>query len=1282
MAEEKHKPKRSWKRKLLKSALVLIILLVALLAVIKFWVAPGVIRWAAVKAIHERWDGQAEIEGVRFNYWGPMVLGRLCLYGPDGQMWLEVEGVELTLADWPGLAPVLRAVDVNRVTVSPRFGADRLEWPLKPAPETELDMSQYVDLDHVTVRLIETSVYYGEGEQTDLADLELKVTRAGSGYEVALAPLAGEGLTLRGNVGEEGSFEGTVRMAHEVKAGESAFLLAALAGFEGATEGRLNLDLAIAIDSAGMETLDLRGEVAVEDGSVRAGERLLCEGLEVRAEFLGDSVQLNTMTARTPGGSISGQARATLPWGRELEYDLDLNATEIPLAAAADLVNGPGLSSGLGQAELHVQGRGFNEVRVSGSASLEAVVEEGQLGQLRQATGSSEFDITVTGNLLERQGLEAQGDLTLRDWRLANKEGQEWQAELTRLVVQFAGRHCTISDMQGQLGQAGLSGDGEVVLPSEDEPMRYSVHIRTDSAVDLGEAADWLGEDLPMGSVEMDVTADGYSAQEIHAAGWLAGTAEGQWGEIARGSGRANFDVVVRQAEMPEETTVNGEVTVEQGRAETSDAVVANEISGRFVVAGHTAAIQDLRAHTGGGWVTGFGEVTWSAEGVGEYEATLNIEGVDASEVVRSLGQDSEIASAVATAFGEDGKIASAVVSTQVVVRGNADGMTLQGAGELAAVTRGPDIYEAAGGFDHDLALTFATEDTAMRLNGTVGLSDWRAAQGEKTLAEQMTAQFGLEPGRIEVANASAEMAWGTMEATGEVLYGEEGIIEARAQLGQFDLAALAEYYKPGLGLTGSVADLQVNMELRDQQSLHLTATGNAAAGVGEAATDAGLLAVDLTVDHIDEPETRVINGTVRMMGWTLAGPRGEVLRDITLDANFTDRVVTLTQLRATTAEGELFAGATISLGSDGPSNVEGQLRFTGLDLPSTLAMADKGEMVRRGTLSSNITLSGVIDEELWVTAAGDVRMELEHEKVTEVGGGYQANLRFVGPLGDRDRLMVYGTGEGLDWMVNGAGGELVEQLGLNLVLNGRSCDIDNIRGSIGTGQVRGLGRVSAPVGGEMNYRGELAIVDVELEQVSRALGQEGETDYGQLQAEYVFSGRGTELENAHGQGTVTIVDGRFRPRGAFEAILVYMQVIPLQAGEFDVDGMFYTEGPVVIFDKVNMAGSIMVIMIEPGSQVDLETRELDAYVVAGLVEEIDTVFGQFEILNITRNLLHKLTRLHVTGPYDDSSGVRISKEILRDISEGTIDFLREVVLNGNEVNLEDILDIFRRIAP
>ena len=87
----------------------------------------------------------------------------------------------------------------------------------------------------------------------------------------------------------------------------------------------------------------------------------------------------------------------------------------------------------------------------------------------------------------------------------------------------------------------------------------------------------------------------------------------------------------------------------------------------------------------------------------------------------------------------------------------------------------------------------------------------------------------------------------------------------------------------------------------------------------------------------------------------------------------------------------------------------------------------------------------------------------------------------------------------------------------------------------------------------------------------------------------------------------------------------------------------------------------------------------MDFYVVAVPIKEVDDLIKRIPVAELFVNLKDKLSRLHVKGHWSEPAAKLITKELLKDLKEGTIDFLKGTVKTEGQLR-EGTVEKFKNL--
>jgi len=167
---------------------------------------------------------------------------------------------------------------------------------------------------------------------------------------------------------------------------------------------------------------------------------------------------------------------------------------------------------------------------------------------------------------------------------------------------------------------------------------------------------------------------------------------------------------------------------------------------------------------------------------------------------------------------------------------------------------------------------------------------------------------------------------------------------------------------------------------------------------------------------------------------------------------------------------------------------------------------------------------------------------------------------------------------------------------------------------------------------------------------------------------QYSFTSSGKDLKGLQAQGLIFMDDADFRVVPIIPHIFRAVGLRnydPLRMS--DATAVFSMNGSTATIKRARLSNPFGAIEAEPNGTINLQTGDMDFYVVAAPLNEIHFVLRRVPIVNLFVKLKDKLSRLHVKGNWLTPPNKLIVKEPLKDIKEGTIDFLRGVVETGGQ---------------
>jgi hypothetical protein len=200
----------------------------------------------------------------------------------------------------------------------------------------------------------------------------------------------------------------------------------------------------------------------------------------------------------------------------------------------------------------------------------------------------------------------------------------------------------------------------------------------------------------------------------------------------------------------------------------------------------------------------------------------------------------------------------------------------------------------------------------------------------------------------------------------------------------------------------------------------------------------------------------------------------------------------------------------------------------------------------------------------------------------------------------------------------------------------------------------------------------------------------------------FAFAGHSASTDPAdlRGRGQVRLEDTAVRRLPIVSDIMAFLGLNnSADLGRCGLEAAFELAGPVATIQHGRVASAVLGLEAERGGTVDLATGMMDFYVVAAPLAEVRSllpllppagVLGQLtdELLRgleAFSTLAAKLTRLHVKGHWGDPREKLLTKEPLKDLQAGTVDFIRQAIETGGRLpagTLKAFGDLLEGLQP
>ena len=113
--------------------------------------------------------------------------------------------------------------------------------------------------------------------------------------------------------------------------------------------------------------------------------------------------------------------------------------------------------------------------------------------------------------------------------------------------------------------------------------------------------------------------------------------------------------------------------------------------------------------------------------------------------------------------------------------------------------------------------------------------------------------------------------------------------------------------------------------------------------------------------------------------------------------------------------------------------------------------------------------------------------------------------------------------------------------------------------------------------------------------------------------------------------------------------------------------GTFEIAESTATFQQARLANDWVAIEALPGGTFDLQTGQIDGYVIVAPIKHISEGLHSIPVVNLFVRFTDQLTCLRVRGNRSDVSNIKITKEPLWDVAKGTLDFFQGVADRGGD---------------
>lgn len=284
--------------------------------------------------------------------------------------------------------------------------------------------------------------------------------------------------------------------------------------------------------------------------------------------------------------------------------------------------------------------------------------------------------------------------------------------------------------------------------------------------------------------------------------------------------------------------------------------------------------------------------------------------------------------------------------------------------------------------------------------------------------------------------------------------------------------------------------------------------------------------------------------------------------------------------------------------------------------------------------------------------------------------GKLEADLTIIGCLKEPGGLEPNGIASFDGWTVVKDDKIITDNLATKADVKDKRFGFENITATVFGGNATGSVFVAIRQNQPTEFGGQVLTQNMSFVELTSVFGGPGKkATKGTVIFNYKFSGKDRDLQNLIGEGQVFLDDADISVIPVIPYIFKTIglgQLEPLKMS--DAECSFGTAGPVVTVKSARIANRLAAIRAEPGGTINLQTKQINIYVKAVMLKQIDAIVKQVPIINIIDNIKDKLTRLNIRGKWSDPPSKLIKKEPIKDIKEATVGFFQDVINSGGQI--------------
>ena len=335
----------------------------------------------------------------------------------------------------------------------------------------------------------------------------------------------------------------------------------------------------------------------------------------------------------------------------------------------------------------------------------------------------------------------------------------------------------------------------------------------------------------------------------------------------------------------------------------------------------------------------------------------------------------------------------------------------------------------------------------------------------------------------------------------------------------------------------------------------------------------------------------------------------------------------------------------------------------------------------------SNLMVSGTIDPNNLETR---LSVELSHQAQREqtaqliaaldipilrqAEGKLLASIDISGRLNEPQKLQFNGVINLNDWNISAF--HSLEIINFNTVIkaSGRRFDFERIIAQTVEGSLQGSFYADLPINRPMEFGGKLSLEKADLDKLTDAITELPKITQGTATAHYAFSVYNTGIQSLNGFGMLFLDNAHLWNLPVILQLFDQFKINhrdPLSTS--DLISLFAMKGPETIFQHAILANAISAIEMEPGGKVNLQTQNIDMFVIGVPLKTLRKVIAAIPIIKLIIPLRDRFSRLHLRGYWYDPPAALIFKEPFKKVKQNTENVFDTISKTGGQFSEQTV---------